>query len=139
MDKPKPRFTTFQRRKGHYDWLHPDETQVCYRFLWAPGEEPDIKSSFVLQEEEDPEARPYHFTALELAHNLVDIYEENYLFTSYLEQVRSLVEYLESREAAEELARLEYAVERASYELLHWMRELRLSIEALEHYRAREE
>lgn len=127
MEKPKINFITFYRTEGNYNLFNVNDVSAQYVVTGVDldiAKENNLRLSYTFNIEYDWNFNPDNYTVLELLNELEYIYNKHYLFSTSVDDMKRLREYLESIEGEQSKLRHQYQVDYAKYQIEYWTEEL---------------
>lgn len=117
IQEPKKNFVTVSRQEGRYALGSP-EVSACYSFVIKREDAPKIFRSFTVDIEKDY-INVKEQTPLEIANEIKEVYDSYWIHTG-MDNIRDMIQYLESIEEEEAAAREAYELEYAKYQVAYW-------------------
>lgn len=115
--EPKKKFVTVSRQEGRYT-LGSAEESARYYFVIEREDAQDLWKSFLVDLEKD-DINVKEQTPLEIANEIKEVYDCYWVHTG-MDNIRDMIQYLESIEKEEAAAREAYELEYAKYQVAYW-------------------
>jgi len=122
IQKPKKNFVTVSYQQGRYT-LGSSEESGRYYFVIEREDAKDLWKSFLVDIEKDC-INVEDQTPLEIACEIEEIYN-SYWVHGGVNDIKKMIDYLESIEEKEEVLREEYELEYARYKVEYWSNQVR--------------
>lgn len=117
IQAPEKNFVTVSRQEGRYT-LGSSEESARYYFVIEREDAADLWKSFLVDLEKD-DINVKEQTPLEIANEIKEVYDSYWIHTG-MDKIRDMIQYLESIEEEEAVAREAYELEYAKYQVAYW-------------------
>ena len=124
MEKPTPKHTRWRTTTGRHDILHPEEKQVCLRFIWRDDfpQGLELSPSYTVDYDDAPCFDTFQ-SPLSIALWLREYYKK-YIYSSSTRQLADVIHYLRYVEPDDARDKHLYEWANAEYQIWHWQTEL---------------
>lgn len=137
MNIPKRQSVSFSRCEGYYDILRPNKKHVQYifhfNFFADRAKELGLKASYLIELDEDGYYDIENYSTLDLANELLDIYNSYWINTSK-DDIAKVKQFLEDIDEENKRLELQDKINEAKYKIEYWQKKLAVLENDLEEY-----